>query len=59
MATRDLFHGANGDNILQIMSQGAMKPDSQGTVFLSPTVIPSSCMAAIRSAKPPSSSNSP
>jgi len=35
MSTRDLFHGANGDNILQIMSQNAMKPDSQGRVFLS------------------------
>ena len=35
MATRDLFHGANGDNILLILGKGLMKPDSQGRVFLS------------------------
>jgi hypothetical protein len=33
MAKRTLFHGANGDTILSIIADGAMRPDVDGVVY--------------------------
>lgn len=35
MTTRELYHGANGDNILHILRARSMQPDSQGRMFFS------------------------
>ena len=35
METRDLFHGANGDNILAILRQGQLRPNRDGRIFFS------------------------
>jgi|SRR5215472_5417787 len=34
MITRDLFHGTNGDAILQILRERQMRPNAQGRIFL-------------------------
>ena len=35
MQVRDLYHGTNGDNILEIIRLGALKPNSDGKLFFS------------------------
>jgi hypothetical protein len=35
MQVRDLYHGTNGDNILEIMRLGVLKPNLQGKLFFS------------------------
>jgi hypothetical protein len=35
METRELYHGTNGDNILQIIKFGLMKPNADGKLYFS------------------------
>lgn len=35
MTIRELYHGGNGDKILQILRSRQMRPDSQGKIFFS------------------------
>jgi len=35
MTTRDLYHGTNGDSILQILGDRQMRPNSEGKIFFS------------------------
>ena len=35
MQIRDLYHGTNGDNILEIIRLGVLKPNTDGEVFFS------------------------
>ena len=35
MQTRDLYHGTNGDNILEIIRLGVLKPNAEGKIFFS------------------------
>jgi hypothetical protein len=35
MQVRDLYHGTNGDNILEIVRLGFLKPNTEGKLFFS------------------------
>lgn len=35
MQVRDLYHGTNGDNILEIIRLGFLKPNAEGKLFFS------------------------
>ncbi len=35
MQIRDLFHGTNGDNILQIIRQGSLAPNAERKIYFS------------------------
>jgi hypothetical protein len=35
MQIRELYHGTNGDNILQIIRSGAIRPNADGKVYFS------------------------
>src|SRR5262249_40689546 len=35
MQVRDLYHGTNGDNILEIIRVGVLKPNADGKLFFS------------------------